>query len=633
NKNQQTELSPSPAQFSPISPHMIVYGTWSGSSSNIKAYDLSTGKTYVLAKLPSNVKKVSILSSDKLIYINDTDDKDHGKEIAIYSLATKQSTTVFKANRGFGIDDYVLSPNKKYLSDWEVSFLGDSNALRGGRSQVYSVDLSTPNVKNQIYDEIANTPIHYPLGVTDSGEIYLDTFLPNSGAGWAYGMSTSNLNGSSKQDIANMQNGTYGTQPTLSPDGKYLAFAGYEGTDGKDVTNGTRKAILNPNTVELLDIKTNQRIKIQPDSPAQYSALSWEKESDNLSFLKVSNQNNESGFYLYNPGSQTTKKINNLGPKQIFVSSLSDEKILLAEFDSSLSTFGNLGSKYSMSFTKIFTFNPINSQIKTLDLADSFIQYITLTPSSFFQNTKLEEESTFLSTPGKRSLQLETFTFKPSLATQRIEQQTQEQNQPPVCIMNTDLLSTSSSCAEDDTMCYINIFRASIVAGECGDSPLYLYGAAGQKVKVSIKTPIFSSSPLYKDEYEVVLLDSGKMQINEGVFERIKYDYIPQEKIVEPNYGTVVIKENLAGILQTYALNLGLNAKETKDLIEGTKSISSPLVFVSFFDDKTSKVILPIEFTPKPDVYINIVFYLKGLTQVPKELQKEPVFETLPFRN
>ncbi|MDP3987606.1 MAG: hypothetical protein Q8P80_00475, partial [Candidatus Levybacteria bacterium] len=56
NQSNQKEQTPSQEAFSPISQNMIVYGTWSENSSNIKTYDLTSGKTYILAKLPSNVK-------------------------------------------------------------------------------------------------------------------------------------------------------------------------------------------------------------------------------------------------------------------------------------------------------------------------------------------------------------------------------------------------------------------------------------------------------------------------------------------------------------------------------------------------------------------------------------------------
>jgi len=48
-------------------------------------------------------------------------------DIFIYNIQTKQQRTLFKANQGFGIDDYVLSANKKYLAEFEKAINDDLN--------------------------------------------------------------------------------------------------------------------------------------------------------------------------------------------------------------------------------------------------------------------------------------------------------------------------------------------------------------------------------------------------------------------------------------------------------------------------------------------------------------------------
>ncbi|MCL5438960.1 MAG: hypothetical protein M1268_03150 [Patescibacteria group bacterium] len=75
--NQKITPTPNTTAFSPISNNTIVYGNWADNSSLIKAFDLSTGKKYLLATLPINIKKVTVLSPNQLLYINKTDDKDH----------------------------------------------------------------------------------------------------------------------------------------------------------------------------------------------------------------------------------------------------------------------------------------------------------------------------------------------------------------------------------------------------------------------------------------------------------------------------------------------------------------------------------------------------------------------------
>ena len=39
--------------------------------------------------------------------------------------------------------------------------------------------------------------------------------------------------------------------------------------------------------------------------------------------------------------------------------------------------------------------------------------------------------------------------------------------------------------------------------------------------------------------------------------------------------------------------------------------ITAPYIFVSFFNDEVSKSILPLSFAPEPNLYRNIVFYLR----------------------
>lgn len=81
-------------------------------------------------------------------------------------------------------------------------------------------------------------------------------------------MSVASFDGSQKQDLNQMKNGTYGTQPALSPDGTKLVFSGYDGTFGAGdaIKNGYRQALLTPNTVETLGVNSLAREKINRSS-------------------------------------------------------------------------------------------------------------------------------------------------------------------------------------------------------------------------------------------------------------------------------------------------------------------------------------------------------------------------------
>src|SRR3989344_693132 len=273
----------------------LTFGVLTKDSATIKSYSLSEQKEMVLATLPSNIKKVTPLKDGRLLYINKTNDQDHGEEIAVYG-SDKKTTTVFRATEGFGIDDYVISPNEQYLATWEVKFSANSSVLAGGYSRVYSFSLASPTEgKHLIYDEDevndSRKPFHYPRAVNDSGEIFCDQFLPNDGAGWAYGMSISDFKGTKKEELDSMKNGSYGTQPILSPDGNFLAFAGYDGAKGSgtDLVEGFRRALISPNSLELFDINAKKRVKLANVSDQlSYNFVDFDKGGNNLIYNTLS---------------------------------------------------------------------------------------------------------------------------------------------------------------------------------------------------------------------------------------------------------------------------------------------------------------------------------------------------------
>src|SRR3989344_1273111 len=263
-----TKTSPNDSSQNPsnksLAPYIIVYGSWSQNASAIYAFDLSSQKEYLIANLPVNVKKITILSPDKFLYLAQTDEYDHAKTLLQYNVVSKALDTIVTAQNGYGIDDYLVSPNRQYGVIWEVSPNPETGILFGGKSRIYSFNLASSTQQNLLYDEIISTaPIHYPRAVMDEGRIFFDTFVSNSSAGWAYGMSVSDFTGVNKQNINSMTNGTYSSQPISSPDGKYLLFSGYDGSKGLGTsdTNGFRRAISFPNTVETLDTSTLTRSK------------------------------------------------------------------------------------------------------------------------------------------------------------------------------------------------------------------------------------------------------------------------------------------------------------------------------------------------------------------------------------
>lgn len=661
------------------SPHTIVYGEWKGERTIISTLNLQNGEVQPLAQLPLTTKKVSVLSQDELLYIADTDVRDHGKSLVSYSLSDGKTAVKYTVENGFGIDDYVISPNKQYAAVWEVAVSPEGTVL-GGKSRVYGIQLTNASRKFLLFDEQSteNNPIHYPRAVTDSGEVFLDRFLPNSGAGWAYGMSTIRFDGANKQSLAQMANGTYGTQPQLSPDGRYLAFAGYEDRSVSGTTEndgGHRRALTRANTVELLNLQTKTRQKLSNLSRDNiYPSVRWEGTSGNIIYSQVAKNLEESGMYVYDRSTQASRKMeignNENSPTNVYVASLGNGKVLTGVPDSSVTQQGNLGETYAAPFTSFAVVDEKADQTAILSQS-AFMQFITITDVDYFAGAQAAAAEDEAMVDGRKMLQLETFTLKPSLVPVRQSQQTgagipSVTPAKPGLEDKTPRKGKNGTCAglaweicsaqmygDEDYHTSMttkviadtwnngawNTCRGQVLAqinqeGICIGSPLYLYGAEGTKVSVKIHTPISNEIPSYNDGYDVTLLSDGKFSINNKEYDSIDYDYTAAIPVIrQPKYGTIVSKAGVEKTLRGYAHKLGFNQNETEDLVRyGEKAITKPYVLVSFFDQKTSKQILPISFKPTPDTYINYVFYFKQFDTKPNYTPVPPVFPAITER-
>jgi hypothetical protein len=410
-KNENTAPTPTPqsvkkaVQPTPVATktQTFVYGTWTSQSSVVRAVDLGNDTIKTLATLPLSIKKISVLSPTTLLYIDQTDTNDHGARISVYNTQQKQITTNIPADQGYGIDDYVLSPDKRYIAIWEVKFSPDTQTLQGGQSRVYAVDLTQPTVTNLLYDEDTTTtvgtrlqtvPIHYPVAILSDGKVFTDQFLandPNGGTGWAYGMSIVDFDGTNKQDITSMPNGTYGSKPTLSPDGKFLLFAGYDGSngDGTKIINGYRQALLTPDTVELLDTNSFSRYKLPNLPPSNtYSDVQWDRQTANVIISILSQDTKQMGVYVYDLGKLSSTQISlplANGTQYGYISQLTNTNTLIGIQSTDPSNLGNLGETYAFAYTQLATVDS-SGQLSYISVEDPFIQYITLLPGNYFAN-------------------------------------------------------------------------------------------------------------------------------------------------------------------------------------------------------------------------------------------------------
>lgn len=648
---KKSETSPND-KYKPLANSTLVYGYWTNQSSVISALDLASGKEATLATLGRNVKHIRIINNHTISYIKDTDQHDYGAELTLRDIEKNTDSTIIKADKDFGIDDYTISPNGNYAALWEVG-IGIQNQFSGSPSRVYTVDITNKS-QHLIYDETTanSNPVHYPIAITDGGTLFSDRFLPNSGAGWAYGMSTSDFSGSKKSEITSMKNGTYGTQPEVSPDGKYLGFAGYSGSDGTKLVEGYRKALAEADTIELLDLQSLERIKVATGlTNAIYASVFWDTLTNNLLFKTIQKQSDTvvSSTYSYSPRLAVITKMQDV-PKLDFFADFSEGKYLMGQKFQDNSGIGNLGYTYSQSVNKFYVVNSNDLSQNAISISHQPIQLVAIKPNNYFP---LVEKSPVVNSNFSQQLGLQTFEIKPSLAPQRSEQQSepvpvpQSPTAPPVDLPQcrtisypqcNALLGTSYPTSKDlgdlddkaFSDCVWGVQQVGEANSTCLDSPLYLYGKNGTNVKVVIDTHTNNSNVQLANNSFTAILNDGKISVGSNLVDSISYDYESRiTKLIQPTTGFIFKKENIANDVEKVASQFGLNFRESQDLLNFAKKIFSPYIFVSFYDQATSQNILPLYFDPKPDNFRNIVFYFKKLDFLPLVIPNKPIIEPI----
>lgn len=634
------------------SPNIFVYSYWAGDRSEVKSYDLQTGEEKLLATLPLNIKHVNLLSSNELIYINETDDRDHGSYIVVRTIPDGNETIAVTANPDVKIDDYRVSQNGQFVATWEVALAPDSEALFNGTSRVYVTNINT-GVKNQIYSETANVPVHYPVGVTNDGRVFMDTFMPNDNAGWSYGMSVSDFSGQNKQDITSVGNGTYGSQPVMSPDGSMLVFAGYDGSKGSgiEIVSDIRRAILSSNTVDILDTSTLSRRRLSNlPSDNFYSSAWWDGITGNIIFSQSSKNPEETGNYSYSLATSAPQKIssapNPRGPQKA-LAVLSGGVNLIGNVTTAESTLGNLGGHYEQVLDGVYIYNENDNEIINLDITDGFVQPLAVRPSGFFSGSDIASVGTSADQSGgikgqsPEQLQLQTFTIKPTLAPVRNEQQSGQRCRDVAAAACNELHGTNytgdqarsgqTQATPNYQTCFNEQFSAAKTAG-CANSPLYLYGEEGMSVNVIVGTPISNSNAPYspRQGYTGTLSGDGGILIEGKNYNSIDFDYELGGGFQVPDEGVIVDRNDFDKKLTSYASRFGMTSKETLDFINYVKSETrSERIFISHFSNQVSKKLLPLYFSPEPDNYTNIVFYVddRGFGYPPSPL--EPAVEKI----
>ncbi|MCX6809523.1 MAG: hypothetical protein NTZ65_02110 [Candidatus Berkelbacteria bacterium] len=194
-----------------------------------------------IVKIPASAKRVSFLDSTHLVYLNKTDGKDHAQEFISYNLTTDKTDILYSAKDGFGIDEYVLSPDNTLAALWEVKMpiSGDLSQLLGGESKITQIDLKTKQwqtilgpqktdnsktAEDLVQAQFNLDPsvfVQYPLFYDASNRLWLDTFGPNGGY-WGNGIYTISQQDKKLTAYASLPAGSYSSDPVISKGGKYV---------------------------------------------------------------------------------------------------------------------------------------------------------------------------------------------------------------------------------------------------------------------------------------------------------------------------------------------------------------------------------------------------------------------------
>ncbi|MBM3284069.1 hypothetical protein FJY90_07580 [Candidatus Gottesmanbacteria bacterium] len=590
----------------------LVYGVWEEGKSTVKAVNADGSNNVTIAKLPSNIKDVNIISDRELLYIADTDNRDHGKKVNIYNLVTGQTSTLFEASTGFGIDDIVLSGDKKWVASWEVKFAAGANILSGGDSRVYITNINTPQNKIPIVDEqnvSASNPLRYPLFFDAFGRLFLDTFGPNGG-GWNLGLWMVNADGTSLSPVPGMTDGAYSIDPIPSPDGTKIVFTGYDPTAAIQLASQTsgvfRPSIANPNLLQIMDLSNfTKTTLLGSNDGAQYANPVWLDTQQRIVFQKfkvVDSQTSKyEGTYIYDLTSGEITQIASLADKSPLEILKSKGNSLLA--GNPAQNTGNLGNNYLSSFVNLFLTDVNTNTISSL-ISGQTLQYIDYLDKTTGKPLALEVSSATVQSTLAYSLQLKSFEIKPIEAVRGTQQN--DKAGLPRC---RDLLGMDKKSE----------WAAAQKAGKCSDSPLYLYPEKETLVIVKVKPPahILYSELVYSDGWQVLAKPSGQMITHDGrQLNKISYTYLTSP-VTQPKSGLVVNKKELKDSLEIYATRLGFSGQEITDFVSfwSQNLPDSPYYFISHFSQEESRSLLPLEINPKPDTLIQTVMYFKPLQE------------------
>lgn len=653
----------------------LVYGVWEGNESVIHVVNTDGTGDQIIARIPLAVKNIHKLDSERLIYIADTDQWDHGNSIVIKNTATNTQQTVVSATPGWGIDSLIVSADGNWIAYWEVQ-LGPNGQLGNGYSRVYAASLtSIPSQRQLVFDENAQNgaTVHYPLFFYGQN-LYADGFTPNKD-GWGKGLVRASIPPSaSNQYTEVLADAAYNSDPVLSPKGNTVAYTAYNPSAGQlinvDPGSSGRTSLesLNPNTIMLLDFVTNTTRPLTTDSNRLYYDLTWKDDGSQIfarSYGSDGTKLTDAQAVIFDVNSGVVQQMDPTKIVDGMILSFGVDGLITGVGHTSGAT-GNLGSTYAPVLSGIAVGD--GNTVTTIPVSNA--QFITTIKGTVPLNAVNAEYRS-----GNNSLQLASFALKPELENRPAQQNNILTFDPTIkqgswcrkiyyqLLGKTTSTSVTSDVIPtlDPTDPFLNTSvgrEQSLQLGQfgpkvetqttnlpfnladfrqvkpilldmykCSTSPLYLYPT--QPTRVQIKVPnneILRTNVPYTKEFGWTVMADPK-----GT--KIEYDYTAHVTI--PEYGLVVSASDLTSTLQDYSQKIGLVGREFSDYVSLwiAELPQAEYYLITHFSNPSS--IMKFVITPEPDVMIQTIMYFKPLSAVDAASYSHlsaPTFAPIPAR-
>ncbi|HSX40857.1 MAG TPA: hypothetical protein VLF68_04570 [Candidatus Saccharimonadales bacterium] len=157
-----------------------------------------------------------------------------------------------------------------------------------------------------------------------------------------------------------------------------------------------------------------------------------------------------------------------------------------------------------------------------------------------------------------------------------------------------------------------------------GKPVIYLYPQHDTVVNVKLDIPgtVIVSDPKYPDQtgwQNVLAHPDGTLEYQNKTYHELFYETAVTKKVT-PQTGLLVSSKDLQTSLTTLTSRLGLLPNEQKEFMEywmpKLNKLNAPYIFVSVLTQQQKDSIDHVDISPKPDVFIEMLFVFKPLTSL-----------------